>query len=163
MQRSILLVAAVLLVGCVGAPQPAQTVNPDPVPGVAETHSGPDTIFLSGVFGEGVGTPQAGPVPFTIVGMGEVAKSVIVRDSLRPLNATLTWSSQAPARLELHLQSPHGNVTTYAPPGLSLDGRIEATLLSPEPGTWTIGISPEGPAANVAWNVTIVGDVSPWS
>lgn len=145
-----ILLAALGASGCLSAAEVAPEVAPDR----ASIDSPPKVEILT-VNGEfvGGGIPETTPVPRVVVGNGALAQTVQV-NATRAMSVNLTWESLVPARVQLYLGSPNGEVSTVSLPLGDLGTYISAEVEAPEDGEWLIGIVPEGPV-HVTWSAEV--------
>lgn len=148
--RTSALVVAALLTGCIQADAPVELTESAEVPLAAI-----EFVDLEGRIDGGVGVPEVGPVPRIVALQGSVSGFVPLENASW-VTANMSWTSPAPTRLELHLQSPSGNVHTAAQSPL---GREQTLSLTVDPveemGEWILWVAPVGPVAAVEWEATV--------
>lgn len=117
----------------------------------------PAYVVLKGEMTASAGTPTVGPIPFVYArALGREAGTFDVPPGASSLNARVNWSSVAPSRFELHLQSPSVEVYTAAPGPTDTSQTLAMTLDGPfERGEWILFLTTQGAAADVTWAAQI--------
>ena len=159
MARWPLALVLLLLTGCAGptsekesAPAASDAAGPDAA-------RGPDVFEFDGsLLGAGFWTDATGGF---FAGSFSVTDSFTVREGATSLRFDLTWDHPAPHAMWLHYvdPAPYGDAIEATPEEM-LARSLTTTLDSPLPGTWDVTARATGPAAEVAYHITVTVDYS---
>lgn len=146
-----ILILFLLIAGCTTPSQDAP-INVAPV-GVGEnTSASAHPITAEGRTTVGVGSPPAGPVPFTFTSFGNEFAGIEIKEP-NDYAFTAKWNSVIPARWRLDFQPPVGDLISFTAEPMTSE--LSGTVALEEPGTWIVAMSPEGGTANSSWTVTL--------